>query len=180
MGTTASTDADNQSGDEQAALLDQLVTQIGPAIYRTALSVLHDRAAAEEVVQETIVKAWRNLDSLRDPGALKPWVLRIAHNVAVSHVRKRRSVPMETSSLPEAADRSADLSQDLENKSAVTEVWQALHTLDPMSRSIVVLRELEGMSYDEIADVVGVPLATVKTRLFRARRELAEQLKAWR
>jgi RNA polymerase sigma-70 factor, ECF subfamily len=162
------------------AIVEDLVTRLGPAIYRTAFAILHDRAAAEDVVQETIVKAWTNLHTLQDPAALTSWVLRIAHNVSISALRKRRALPVAPDEMPEATLSGPDMGVRLEHKSAVNDVWGALSTLDELSRSIVVLREIEGLSYEEISRIVGIPLAAMKTRLFRARRQLAEQLKEWR
>ena len=160
-------------------LVDQIVTTLGPAIFRTALAVLHDRSAAEDVVQETIVRAWSKIHTLNEPAALKGWVLRIAHNIAVSQVRRGRTTATAPSELPERDD-SLPTDVGLEQRSAVDDLWRAMDTLDPLSRSIVVLREVEGLSYDEIARIVDTPLATVKTRLFRARRQLADRLEAWR
>ncbi len=161
-------------------LIEDLVTRLGPAIYRTAFSILHDRAAAEDVVQETIVKAWTNMHTLQEPAALTSWVLRIAHNVSISALRKRRALPVAPDEMPEAAQSGPDVGVRLEHKAAVDDVWVALGTLDELSRSIVVLREIEGLPYEEIARIVGIPLAAMKTRLFRARRQLAEELKEWR
>lgn len=161
-------------------MIEDLVTRLGPAIYRTAFSILHDRAAAEDVVQETIVKAWTNMHTLQEPAALTSWVLRIAHNVAISALRKRRALPVAPDEMPESAQSGPDVGLSLEHKSAVDDVWVALGTLDELSRSIVVLREIEGLPYEEIARIVGIPLAAMKTRLFRARRQLAEELKEWR
>ena len=168
------------SGGNADQLIEDLVTRLGPAIYRTAFSILHDRAAAEDVVQETIVKAWTNMHTLHEPAALTSWVLRIAHNVSISALRKRRALPVAPDELPEAAQSGPDVGLHLEHKTAVDDVWVALGTLDDLSRSIVVLREIEGLPYEEIARIVGIPLAAMKTRLFRARRQLAEELKEWR
>ena len=162
------------------ALIEDLVTRLGPAIYRTAFSILHDRAAAEDVVQETIVKAWTNMHTLQETAALTSWVLRIAHNVSISMLRKRRALPVAPDELPEAPNLGPDIGVSVEHKSAVNDVWVALGSLDELSRSIVVLREIEGLPYEEIARIVGIPLAAMKTRLFRARRQLAEELKEWR
>lgn len=161
-------------GDELRALVDEHAR----AIYRVARAIVRDSSLAEDVVQETIVKAWRNFDSFRGEGSRRGWVLQIAHNTAVSTLRTIKDVAHDPATMPETptaigTDRRAT------GRVAMAALDDALNALDPMSRSIVVLREIEGLSYDDIADTLGLPTTTVKTRLFRARRELAVALEDW-
>jgi RNA polymerase sigma-70 factor (ECF subfamily) len=105
-------------------------------------------------------------------------VLRIGHNVAVSTLRRQRDQATDPARLPELpvpgpVDQVTD-------RLAVTELWAELADVDPLSRTILVLRDVEGLSYEEIADITGVTLSVVKTRLFRTRRFLADRLKEWR
>ncbi len=160
--------------DELRALVDEHAR----AAYRVALAIVRDAALAEDVVQETIVKVWRNLDTFREAGSQRGWVLRIAHNTAVSTLRTIRDVAHDPTTMPEVAtaigpDRRAT------GRIAMGALDGALAAMDPISRSVVVLRELEGLSYDEIAAALELPITTVKTRLFRARRELAIALEDW-
>lgn len=160
--------------------LHQLVVNHGDAIFRLALSVVRDRALAEDIAQETLVKAWLALPTLRDKSAIRSWVLRIAHNTAVSTVRRRRAVVIDPHEMPEEAtlpDHSVE--SKVQGGVAMSEFLEALDLLDDLSRSIVVLRELEGMTYEEIAQVLDVPMPTVKTRLLRARRKLSSALREW-
>ena len=160
--------------------LRALVNDHGDAIYRLALSVVRDPALAEDVAQETLVKAWLALPTLRDPSAIRSWALRIAHNTAISTLRTRRAVVTDPHEWPEAVnldERSVET--NVQSSAVMSDFLGALDTLDDLSRSIVVLRELEGLSYDEIADVLNVPLPTVKTRLLRARRRLGAALREW-
>lgn len=162
------------------AVLHQLVVDHGDAVYRLALSVVRDRALAEDVAQECLMKAWLSLGQLRDRGSLRGWVLRIAHNTAISTLRARRAVAVDPHEMPEAVtpvERSVEAR--VQSDAVVDGFRAALDTLDDLSRSIVVLREVEGLSYDEIAAVLDVPLPTVKTRLLRARRRLGSSLKEW-
>jgi RNA polymerase sigma-70 factor, ECF subfamily len=162
--------------------IDALVVEFGPAMYRVAQSIVSDRSLAEDVVQESLLRAWQHLGDYRGDAPLKNWVLRITHNCAVSAVRRRREDVRDPTVMAETEKEVAgvDTERTVAGRAAVAGLWQALDTLDPTSRSIVVLREIERMSYEEISEVLGLPLPTVKTRLFRARRTLSERLKEWR
>ncbi len=170
----------NPGGADPAAAeaIDALVRVHAPAIYRVAMGVLGDPALAEDVVQETVLRAWQALGSFRGEASLRTWVLRIAHNVAVSAARRRRDWPSEPDDLVGFVDdrASADVERHVDNRLAIAELWKVLATLDEASRTVLVLREIEHLSYEEIAELLGVALPTVKTRLFRARRLLAARL----
>jgi RNA polymerase sigma factor (sigma-70 family) len=160
--------------------LSRLVTDYGEAIYRVALSVVRDRATAEDVAQETLVKAWVALPTFRGDASLKSWVLRIAHNTAISFVRARRAVVMDPFTMPDATlPQERSVERRVENTAAMGDFVNALGELDELSRSVVVLREVEGLHYDEISQILDVPLSTVKTRLMRARRRLGSALEEW-
>ncbi|MEL6892139.1 MAG: RNA polymerase sigma factor [Actinomycetota bacterium] len=168
-------------GDHPAADLDldALVAEFAPAVYRLARSVVRDPALADDVTQDTFIKVWRSLADYRGEGSLRGWVLRIAHNTAVSTLRRVRDTATDPQRLPESA-APITTNRVVEGRLAAEELQTALDQLDELSREIVVLREVEGCSYDEIADALGVPVPTVKTRLLRARRRLATSLEAWR
>jgi RNA polymerase sigma-70 factor (ECF subfamily) len=160
--------------------LHKLVVEQGDAIYRLALSVVKDRALAEDVAQETLVKAWLALPTFRGESSLRSWVLRIAHNTAISTLRQRRAVVIDPQEFPEEQTRpERSVESRVQSSAVMSEFADALDLLDELSRSIVVLRELEGMAYEEIAEVLNVPLPTVKTRLLRARRRLGSALREW-
>jgi len=163
--------------DDQALTL--LVREHSAAIFRVARSIVGDAATAEDVTQETLIKAWKALPEFRGDAPLRAWLLRIAHNTAVSTLRRRRDQPTEPEHLPEVAT-GVDPSRSAQGRIAVDHLNRALADLDVTSRSIVVLREVEGMSYQEIAEILRLPMPTVKTRLLRARRLLTVQLQEWR
>lgn len=156
-----------------------IVDEHGPAVYRLAKSVVRDNALAEDVAQETFIKVWKHLADFRGDGSLRGWILRIAHNQAVSTLRRIRDSATDPAKLPEASEPIA-VTRVVEGRLAAAELMDAMEGLDELSRAIVVLREVEGLSYDEIATTLDVPIPTVKTRLLRARRELARHLDAWR
>lgn len=159
--------------------IDQIVAEHSDAVFRLARSVVQDAALADDVTQETFIKVWRNLDSFRGDSSLRSWVLRIAHNTAVSTLRTIRDSATDPGNLPHAAD-PIGTPRVVEGRAAADQLAEALATFDDLTREIVVLREIEGMSYEEIADALGVPVPTVKTRLLRARRRLSTILEGWR
>ncbi len=160
--------------------LHDLVVDHGDAVFRLAYSILRDRALAEDVAQDTMLKAWLALPSFRGDSSLRGWIMRIAHNTAISTLRSRRTLVTDPADLPEATESLHRLPDARVQDAAVMEQFEAaLDLLDELSRSVVVLREIEGLSYDEISRLLDVPLPTVKTRLLRARRKLAAALREW-
>jgi RNA polymerase sigma-70 factor (ECF subfamily) len=151
--------------------LRTLIDDHAEAVYRVAYGVLRDRGLAEDVVQETMVKAWEALDDFRGDASLRTWILRIAHNTSVSALRRRRDLATAPEDLPDVATGD-ETARRAAGREGVVALGRALDGLDELSRSVVVLREVEGLSYAQIADALDVPLATVKTRLLRARRVL--------
>jgi RNA polymerase sigma-70 factor (ECF subfamily) len=160
--------------------LSALVLEHGDSIYRVALSVVRDSALAEDIAQDTLVKAWLALPTFRGESSLKSWVLRIARNTAISTIRANRMVVMDPFTMPEGEPpRDGTVERKVENREAMQDFVVALSELDDLSRSVVVLREIEGLAYEEIAEVLDVPLPTVKTRLMRARKRLGSALEEW-
>lgn len=160
--------------------LHRLVVDHGDAVYRLALSIVRDNALAEDIAQEALVKAWLALPTLRSRASIRSWILRIAHNTSISMLRTRRAVVTDPHEIPEPPSTPERLVENrVQSGVVMSDFVAALDDLDDLSRSIVVLRELEGLSYDEIAEVLDVPLPTVKTRLLRARRRLSTKLREW-
>jgi RNA polymerase sigma-70 factor (ECF subfamily) len=166
-----------------APLLDRQLTQLidehASAVYHVAFGVLRDPQLAEDVVQETMIKAWRSLGEFRGESSTRTWVLRIARNTAIDALRRRRERSVAPADLQHDEDGSTvdDPARRAEGRAEVELLRAALASLDELSRTIVVLREVEGLSYQEIADTLEVPIATVKTRLLRARRALDSALR---
>ncbi|MGI9578951.1 MAG: RNA polymerase sigma factor [Microthrixaceae bacterium] len=155
--------------------LDALIEEHAAAAFRVANGILRNPTLAEDAVQETMIKAWQSLPRFRGDSSLRSWILRIAHNTSISMLRRRRERVMAPEDLPETAGgidpaRSSAALEDLRT------VRGALESLDELSRSVVILREVEGMTYAEIAETLQVAVPTVKTRLLRARRKLADAL----
>ena len=170
------------TGSETPALdrqLRELIDEHAAAVYQLAFGMLHDRGLAEDVVQETMIKAWRSLGSFRGDSSMRTWVLRIAHNTAIDAMRRRRDRSVAPEDLPENPDVEGgdDPAARAAGRSDLAQLRIALEGLDELSRSIVVLREIEGLSYAQIADTLDISTALVKTRLLRARRALQQAVR---
>jgi RNA polymerase sigma-70 factor (ECF subfamily) len=153
-----------------------VVTPHLPAAYRLALWLLRDKAAAEDVVQDAAERAFRHIATFRGDNACA-WVLRIVRNQALETLKKiRPSAALDDDLIDDAP--LADTA--LFRAEGETVLYAALAALPPTLRECLVMRELEEMSYRDIADVVGVPVGTVMSRLWRARQLLMVQTEALR
>ena len=143
-------------------------------MYRVAVAIVRDGSTAEDVVQESIIRAWDNLDSFRGDGPIRGWLLRITHNTAVSHLRRAREVPWDPQRMPDLTVVGPE--RRLIDQQNLEAVVARLDSLDELSRSILALRVGLEMSYQEISETLGVSLGQVKIRLLRARRTLAAEI----
>ncbi|MCB1256996.1 MAG: sigma-70 family RNA polymerase sigma factor [Microthrixaceae bacterium] len=158
--------------------LELMIAEFSPLVYHVAFGILHDPGLAEDAVQETMIKAWRHRSEFRGDSSFKTWIVRIGRNTAIDSLRRRRDHITSAGEVPETADQNAnsDIERLAEGRDDMVELARALETLDELSRTIIVLREVDSMSYQEIAEALEVPVSTVKTRLLRARRTLQEML----
>jgi RNA polymerase sigma-70 factor, ECF subfamily len=172
------------SGDARA--LDLLFTRNSRALYQTALRVLGNPEDAEEALQEGLLSAYRNLPRFERRSQFSTWLTRIVINAALMRRRSKRSRPAVSlddwaseGELP-LAERFADESPNPEQIYAGTElgdrVKKKLAEISPLLRTAFWLREIEGLSAEEAAHVLGVSRNTLKARLWRARQELAARL----
>ncbi|WP_424858572.1 RNA polymerase sigma factor [Tepidimonas sp. HKU77] len=139
-----------------------------PRLRRYARALVGDRAAADDLVQDTLERAWARIDSWRPDGDMRAWLFSILHNL---HVDQRRrpavvAVPLDEEAL--ASPVRASQTDGLEMR----DLEIALRQLPPEQREVLLLVALEDMSYDEIARTLGVPLGTVMSRLSRGRARL--------
>lgn len=159
----------SKGGDREAFSI--LVTRYQAPVFRVVRGILTDPAESDDVAQEVFLKAYANLAKFRGDAGFFTWLYRIAVNEAL-RARKRR--PLVTSDeLPEA---EAPPEPDEEGPSLRT-LQRLLGKLTDDFRSVVVLRDIEGLTYQEIAETLEIPIGTVESRLFRARQELREM---WR
>jgi RNA polymerase sigma-70 factor (ECF subfamily) len=162
------------SAEGASAAFGKLVMRYRKLAIHVAYRVCGDAALAEDVAQDAFVRVWSRLSEFRPDGNFKAWLMRITTNTAIDAVRRRRpQVDIEDLPLqaPEQEPESAALSSERADV-----VRAALMRLPVHSRTILVLREYQSLSYQEIADLLEVPLGTVKSRLSDARRRLKAEL----
>ncbi|PKW15314.1 RNA polymerase sigma factor [Saccharopolyspora spinosa] len=168
-----------QRGD--ATAFDALVRRHTTKMYRVAYRILGDSAEAEDAVQEAWVSVWRSLDRFRGESAPTTWLYRVVTNAALASLRRRRpTVPLEPTD--DWISDSAALGPEGHalRTEEVARVHRAIATLEPSQRIPLVLRELEGMRYEEIAEMLDVPVTALRSRLHRARVTLLARLKEMR
>ncbi len=153
----------------------RLVDLHAARLFRVAFAVVRDAHLAEDVVQDTIIRAWQNLDSFRGDGAFDGWLSSIAHRTAVSYLRRIKDTAVDPADL-HAATSTVDIEASSIAANEATAVFLAIDELDELSRRIILLREVDGLSYAAIAAQLDVPVPTVKTRLLRARRFVQTRL----
>jgi RNA polymerase sigma factor (sigma-70 family) len=151
--------------------LDSLYRRHGAEIYRYALAVLGNHADAEDVTQTTFLNAYRALEQGVRPRKPSNWLLTIASNVIKQRFRQEQAKPRQVE-----LDRDLAKVEHDEDVPTVGEVLTALSKIPPQQRQAIVLREFEGRSYKEIADILEITTSALETLLFRARRSLAEEL----
>ncbi len=159
---------------------EQLVARHGEVVFRVAARVV-GTAEADDVSQDALLRAYHRLDSFRGEGSFRSWLLRIVHNTALNHLQRRVPEPVGGSDDIEqtvpATEGSREPVSRLERRERAERLELKLRNLRPEHRSVLVLRDLEGMAYDEIALITDSPLGSVKGRLHRARNELIEILR---
>jgi RNA polymerase sigma-70 factor (ECF subfamily) len=174
-----------QRGDKAA--FDLLVVKYQRKIFRLLSRLIRDTAEIEDVAQEAFVKAYRALPNFRGDSAFYTWLYRIAINTAKNYlVSQGRRTPTSTQADVEDAetfddgDHLRDLNTPdsmLVTKQVAEAVNRAIDRLPEDLRTAIVLRELEGLSYEEIAESMQCPIGTVRSRIFRAREAIALELK---
>ncbi|MFI6350847.1 RNA polymerase sigma factor [Streptomyces sp. NPDC050560] len=166
-------------GDEEAFAV--LVRRHAAALVRLAVRLLGSRAEAEDAVQDAFLSAWRRLPEFRGDAAFGTWIYRIVTNRCLNVLRSRRpTAPLEAAGEVAAPEYSAAPDRITESRDAIRELRAALDLLSAEQRACWVLRELDGRSYEFIAEMVGISQQAARARVFRARRSLTHALGAWR
>jgi len=171
-----------QQGDQAA--FTEIVRRYQRAVYRVAYGLTRRAEDADDLAQEAFVRAYRALDTFRVGEPLYPWLSRITVNLAYSLFRRRKRRPeTELEPLLEAGQQWAsddDPVEDLAGREQIEQLRASFAGLTPEHQAILVLRIVQGLSYDEIARTLNVPVGTVMSRLSRARGELRSRLEAHR
>ncbi len=176
-----------QRGDKRA--FDLLVVKYQRKLARLLSQFIRDAAEVEDVTQETFIKAYRSLSSFRGDSAFYTWLYRIGINAAKNFLvaQKRRASTTTNEFDIEVAENFEEGSQlrelntpenELMSKQIAQTVHQALQALPEELRSAITLREIEGLSYEEIASIMSCPTGTVRSRIFRAREAIADKLQS--
>ena len=174
-----------RAGDKRA--FDVLVSKYQRRLMRLVSRLVHDPAEAEDVVQETFIKAYRALRHFRGDAAFYTWLYRIGINTAKNYLLTQgRRTPTSSDTDAGQAESFDDGNRLRDNntpesvlasKQIAATVNAAMDVLPIELRTAIVLREIEGLSYEEISEIMACPIGTVRSRIFRAREVIAEKLK---
>ncbi len=177
----------SQAGD--LAAFDQLVTRYRGKVYAMIVNMIHNEADAWDLAQDAFVKAWKALPRFEARSNFYTWLYRIAHNVTYDWLRKKRvrgdgtefddSIRSESieSAAPTAPRGVARPDENAEKSELRLRIETAIEKLSPDHRAVILLKEVDGLKYQEIADTVGCSIGTVMSRLFYARKKLQALLK---
>lgn len=172
-----------RAGD--TAAFEQLMLDSQDRVYTLCLRMTGNREDALDLAQETFFNAWRGLGSFQGNSSFSTWVYRLASNACIDFLRKRKrrqqgesphSLDDEEAPLPEPADPRGSPEEELERRELRRAVERGLQALPDHHRQVLVMRELSGMSYQEIGAVLDLDLGTVKSRIARARLALKKFL----
>lgn len=172
-----------QDGDAES--FNRLIDRHQGRLFRVAYLVLGDRQDSEDVVQETLLTAWNRLHLLDDPGAVRGWLAQICSRRALD-VARRRSRRATDAHAPETLQNQrddgprADPAHAAEVNVQMHALARVLSTMEPELRSCWTLREVDGMSYREVARALDITEATARGRISRARTHVIERMKEWR
>ena len=176
---------DLKAGSEAA--FDWLIAQYAARVFRLAYRILNDHADASDAVQEVFLKVFRGIGEFQEESSLKTWIFRITVNTASNqnrwwrrHKERERSIDEGDAATGEAhyelPDQGRNPFETLLSHETEQLVRQALGRLPECSRTVLVLREMEGLSYEEVAEILHLSLGTVKSRIARARLALKQEL----
>lgn len=175
-----------QRGD--TAAFDELVTRYRQRIYAMIYNMVHSEQDAWDLAQESFLKAWKSIGRFRGQSAFFTWLYRIVMNVTIDALRKKQieggvefddtielhHIEPASTTVPKGEPLPA---QKLERDEIRRRIDAAIAKLSPEHRAVILLREMDGLQYEEIAETVGCSLGTVMSRLFYARKKLQSQLK---
>lgn len=170
---------------------EKLVSRYQNRIVGYSARMLNDQDEAEDVAQEVFIKAYRSLHTFRGDASFSTWIYRIATNLCIDRLRSRKRRPQQAYSLDDPldkeedsggrdiADYSAEPNREVEREELRRRVRQVMAEMPEKMRTILVMCDMQGMSYEEIAKVLDCPIGTVKSRLFHARADLGRRLRPY-
>jgi RNA polymerase sigma-70 factor, ECF subfamily len=159
------------------AAFGRIVVEYQDRIFNLCMFMLREKQDAQEAAQDVFVKAYRALGDFKPHATLYTWLYRITVNACIDYRRKAQRLHIEEdASIDEIASCDPSPEMICESKEATGLIQEALAALKPGLRAAILLREIEGLSYEEIAEVLQISIGTVKSRISRAREELRESL----
>ncbi|MCH8560624.1 sigma-70 family RNA polymerase sigma factor [Nesterenkonia sp. LB17] len=164
-------------GDVDA--FEVLVRRHGPMVYAYARRLAGAAVDAEDITQEALLQAWRQLPTLRDAVALRGWLLSITSHCGIDLLRRRRTTPTPKDLEPGTVDDSPAPESSAIEACLLEALSEALHRLPEQQRQCWVLREIGGHSYQEIAEILTISIHSVRGNLSRARAALLREMEAW-
>ena len=180
LATLSDQDVVLQARDGRQAAYRELVRRYERPIFSLIYRMVRNREQAEDLSQETFVKALNAIESYRPEYKFSSWIFKIANNVSIDHLRRRELDTLSLDGSPHALTPEAIQASALQlgdrQETALEELEQAISTLRPEYRACILLRHVEGRPYEEIATMLDLPLGTVKTYIHRARGELRQAL----
>ncbi|NLI60518.1 MAG: sigma-70 family RNA polymerase sigma factor [Clostridiales bacterium] len=172
--------------DGDLAAFEELVLLFDKKIYNYCLRMTNNPSDAEDLAQEVFIKVYRNLKSFRKDSKFSTWIYRIAHNTCVDNYRRKR---FKLISLNKEEDQQEEMDipspnplpeEQLVSQEQYKLIKECIAELKPKYKSVIILRDIQSYSYKEIADILDIPIGTVKSNISRARALLREALKARR
>jgi RNA polymerase sigma factor (sigma-70 family) len=165
-----------KQGDKSA--FESLVERYKKHVYYQAVTMLNDPMEAEDVLQEAFIKAYFSLKNLKSAFAFTSWLSRMVHHLCYDRLKKRNKEKAVVSDwLDSRMENVSDSIRPIEQKQLQIDLHQAMQSLSPEHRSILLLREIQEFSYQEIAKIMDIPEGTVKSRIHTARLTLRNKLK---
>ena len=170
---------------------ERLVSRYQNKIMGYSARMLSDHDEAEDVAQEVFIKAYRSLESFRGESSFSTWLYRIATNLCIDRLRKKKRSPQQAYSLDEPIDKdedkggrevpdySAEPTRAVEREELRLRVREMVAEMPEKLRAVLVMCDMQGMAYEDIAKVLDVPIGTVKSRLFHARADLGRRLRPY-
>ena len=179
---------DALTGDQKA--FSAIVGRYREQIYHFVFKMVKDMAQAEDLTQETFIKAFRALASFNSNYAFSTWLYRIAINTSKNRLKsseyrwKKKTVPIEKPEGSKGGNPFLEIKDDspspvieFEKKERLRLIKEAINSLSEEQNRVIVLRDIQGLSYEEISDITGINLGTIKSRIARGRQELRDKLK---
>ncbi len=169
-----------KAGDQNA--FSELVEEKSGIVFHLAIRMVWDRVLAEDITQEVFVKAYRGLADFKVRSSLSTWLYRIAYNTVVSEMEKAR-YRYETTDMDDLDSRgtsneaASDLLDAIDRSETVSRLNRLIEELKPEQKWTMTLYYMDNKTYEEISEIMGVPMGTVKTYLFRAKQELRKRLR---